>query len=154
VSFYVYGLTALTGRKRNQGRKVVVNGFEFGRRSLLLFCIGLGISIVPAAVASAVFGPLGFIIVVGVVIPGTFFLVEGRGKGTPDLPLYKSALDRRKWKPQLTMCHRPIDLTTHMATIRRSSVTQVAAADSDRPAPVWASRNKETVQRTVNFLEV
>lgn len=153
MSVYVYGLTALTGRKRNQGRKVVVNGFEVGRRTLVVGSIGLGIAIIPAGILSAIFGPLGFILTIGTIVPATFLLMDGRTRKAPDLPLYKSVLDRRKWRPQLMVCWQPIPTSSTMALVRRSSIDQVAETDSPRGETVWGEQGEKPARRRFDFME-
>lgn len=149
MSAYVYSLTALTGRKRNQGRKVVVNGFEFGRRALLITGLSGGAALIPAGAAAIIFGPLGFIFVFAGSIAAAFWLLEGRARRGGDLPLYKSVLDKRRWRPQIKVCWQPIDAQPDIDMIRRSSISreQLDAASAPREAIIWgsAARRPRTV---------
>lgn len=151
MAAYVYGLTALTGRKRNQGRKVVVNGFEFGRRALVLAGIGIGISLLPALVATVLFGPIGFIVTFGVVVPATYWLIDGRAKKDSDLPMYKALLNKRRFTPRLLVCWTPIPTSSQLGTAVRASVPQqpVPARPGDA---VWGQRNARPATRTFDYL--
>lgn len=129
---YMYNLTSLTGRQRNAGRTVIINGFEFGRRALIVFGTALGASLIPAVVLMTVFGPLAMILVPGSFIAGAFILVESRTKNGLQVRLYQSILDKQKAKTdEFYICWRPVSDSLGQARIVASSAPR---ADPDGEA--------------------
>lgn len=122
MSAYLYDLTSLTGRKRNAGRTIIVSGFEFSRRALLVTSVALGVALFPALIANLFFGPLAMIITAAVFVAGAFILFEGRTRSGLQVRLYRSILDKKKASTDtFYICFRPVGETLGRANIIASS---------------------------------
>lgn len=122
MSAFLYDLTSLTGRKRNAGRTVIVSGFEFGRRALIVTIVALAAAGLPALLLGALFGPLAFIITVAGAVGGAFVLVEGRTRNGLQVRRYQGILDKKKAEPGVFyICFRPVNETLGQANIVASS---------------------------------
>jgi hypothetical protein len=157
MNAYVYTLTSLTGRKRNEGRSVIINGFEFGRRALTVVSVAVGASLIPALILGTIFGPLAFIITPAVTIAGAFLLVERRTRNGLQVRMYQSMLDKKKANVnEFYICFRPVGESLGMATLVTSSSVQ---RDTKRDVklsspPVFTSlhRGKDRKSNSVSSL--
>lgn len=139
---YVYVLTSLTGRRRNAGRTVIVQGFEFGRRALIVTGIAFGASLIPAIVLTALFGPAAFILTPAVFILAAFLLYEQRSRKGMNLRMYQAINDKRKSDPnQFMICFAPAADGVGWGQVSPSSEPVRSLAD-EAPAPVWTNSAK------------
>lgn len=139
---FVYILTSLTGRKRNAGRTVIVQGFEFNRRTLLVTSVAVGLSLLPAIIASLYFGPAAIIAVPGVTVAAAFILVEQRSRNGLQLRLYQALSDKRKADTsQFFICWKPVDAELGYATIVKSStpVSTPTPDPADKVSTTWTN---------------
>ena len=130
---YMYNLTSLTGRKRNDGRTVIINGFEFGRRALIVTGASFGVSIIPTALLASWFGMVATILTPAVFIAAGWIFWEGRSRKGLQLRRYRTALDKhRASTDQVYICITiPVKQTLGRGDIVASSI----AVDDQPPAP-------------------
>jgi hypothetical protein len=148
MSQFVYTLTSLTGRKRNVGRTIIINGFEFGRRALIIVAISVGASLIPALVLSSLFGPLLFILTPGVFVAAAFILFESRSRQGLQVRLYQSILDKKKANTnEFYICFRPVSETLGSSNIVRSSVDVVHSDfDAEAATAVFTAPHKKNIR--------
>lgn len=128
---YMYNLTSLTGRQRNAGRTVIINGFEFGRRALIVFGIALGASLPFAVLLMGVFGPVTMVLVPALFIVSAFVLVESRTRNGLQVRLYRSILDKKKAKTdEFYICWRPVSESLGEARITASAAPRADPAEA------------------------
>jgi hypothetical protein len=153
MSAFVYTLTSLTGRKRNEGRAVIVNGFEFGRRGLTVVAVSVGASLIPAIVLGALFGPLAIIITPALFILAAFLLVERRTRNGLQVRVYQSMRDKRASNVnEFYICFRPIGETLGLATLVTSSSAQLAAGQKVPPVFTKPHRSRDRKSNSVSSL--
>lgn len=149
MSAYLYDLTSLTGRKRNTGRTIIVSGFEFGRRALIVTSVALGVSLFPALILSVFFGPLALLITPAIVITAAFVFVEGRTRNGLNVRLYQGILDKKKASTDVFyICFQPIDATLGRADIIASSepaAAEIAPTAGARYTPATRGRSGSSV---------
>ena len=153
MNAFVYTLTSLTGRKRNEGRAVIVNGFEFGRRALTVFAVAVGASLIPAVILGAFLGPFAIIITPAVFVLAAFVFVEQRTRNGLQVRLCQSMLDKRKANvDEFYICFRPVGETLGKATIVASASTQISAEREIVPVFTSTHRDKERKSNPVSSL--
>jgi len=153
MNAFVYTLTSLTGRKRNEGRAVIVNGFEFGRRALTVVAVAVGAAIIPSLILGAFFGPLAVIITPAVSILAAFLLVEKRTRNGLQVRMYQSMLDKRKSNVnEFYICFRPIGETLGRAMLVTSSSVQLKAERGAQPVFTSPHRDKDRKSNSVSSL--
>jgi hypothetical protein len=134
----MYNLTSLTGRDRNAGRTVIVNGFEFGRRALLVFGVAFAVALIPTIILSSMFGAVAMVLTPAVIITAAFVLVESRTRGGLKVRLYQSILDKKRAKTdEFYICWRPVSESLGQARIVSSSAP-VASPSTTTAGPVFA----------------
>ena len=145
---YMYNLTSLTGRKRNVGRTVIVNGFEFNRRTLIVTGIAVGASIFPTVILSAFFGPIASVLTPAVFLAAAFLLFESRTRKGLQVAVYRSILDKRKAKTdEIYICWRPVSEQIGAARISASSAPRIVSDDT--PTAVFVAPQKATTRVSV-----
>lgn len=139
---FVYILTSLTGRKRNAGRTVIVQGFEFNRGTLIVTSVAVGLSLLPAIIASRFFGPAAMIAVPGLAVAAAFFFYEQRSRNGLQIRLYQALSDKRKADTtQFFICWNPVDAELGFATIVKSSepVSTPTPDPADKRSATWTN---------------
>ena len=91
----VYSLTELTGRKRNENRRMVVMTFEVRRHTFLIICAAF-IAAVPVAGILAVLVGVWGIIAVPVVVMAALWLLDSRQTKGLKLMNYQAIVDARR----------------------------------------------------------
>lgn len=153
MAAYVYNLTPLTGRKRNVDRRIVIQGFDVRRRSLIVFGIALALSLPPSGVLALVFGPVAFVIVPPVVILAAFVLIEGRSRRGLQLALYRSLLDKRRANIQdVFICWRPVPRSSEFVTITAASMPREDPDDRPRGGAVFTSANTRVAATSISSI--
>lgn len=151
MSAYLYSLTALTGRKRNAGRTVILNGFEFGRQGLKVTSISVGLSL-PLAITLSFISPLFSIIVPAVFVAAAFFFYESRSRKGLEERRYKAIWHQYKADPkEIYICGRPVSETLGFATLVASSAP-VARTRTTEDAPIFSAPTKSTTRASVSDL--
>ena len=146
---YMYNLTSLTGRTRNVGRTVIINGFEFGRRALIVTGAAVGLAIVPTLILTAWFGMVATVLTPAAFIAAAFIFVEGRSRKGLQLRMYRSVLDKKLAKTnEIYIC---IDVPVQKTLGRARIVASSAPLEEEpaAPAPVFAAAKRTKTQSSV-----
>lgn len=91
----VYSLTALTGRSRNENRRMVVMTFEVKRRTFLVSLASFALSLPLTGIAGIIFGVWALIVPV-VFIAGGLWMWDSRQRKGLKLLNYQAIIDSRK----------------------------------------------------------
>lgn len=140
----VYSLTDLTGRNRNENRRMVVMTFEVKRRTFLISIISFVASVPLTAIVGIVFGVYALGVPVVFVIAGLWLWDSRQRKGLKLLN-YQAIVDvRRSRNGVLYAAGQPVPepvLIMH----QRQFIPLVA---NDRGAPVVLGRDNLSASRT------
>ena len=149
----VYSLTDLTGRKRNENRRMVVMTFEVKRRTFLVSAISVAASLPVTGLVGIVLGVWALIIPVIAVIAGLWMWDSRQRKGLKLLN-YQAIVDVRKAsngvlyaagqpvpEPRIIMHQRQfvpitrVDVGAPVVTSRDNLSTSRARIRGRRPSP-------------------
>ena len=159
----LYSLTHLTGRQRNADRKIIIATVETSKAGFIVSIVAVGASILPTAIAVAIFGPPALVIVPPLFIAAGLWLFRSRSQKGLRLPMYKTLLDKgaaKRIKGQILICGVPIPRRATLVKLSYSSESQkvarkpshhveeagpahgiaskTATPTSDRPSAIWS----------------
>ncbi len=106
----VYSLTALTGRKKNAGRTLIIQGFEVGRRGLIITGLAIAASLIPTFILYGFAGPYAVVFVPPAFIAAAFYFIESRSRKGLQLRMYETIRDKKRADTTtFFICWRPVD---------------------------------------------
>lgn len=156
----MYTLTHLTGRKRNEGRVTVVQGFEFQRKTLFVIGVSTAVSIVPSMILSLTVSPFFLLIIPAVTTIGSYWFFVTRSREGMKLSRYRTITDRKKANlNEFHICFQPISSLPTGGIIQRQTVnvlTEEQERDEAIPAVIRprTQRDPRSTQRSVLSPEV
>jgi hypothetical protein len=105
----VYSLTDLTGRRKNDGRTMIISGVEIGRRTLIVASVSFLASLFPMLIAWPLLGALSLVTVPPAFIAAGFIFFEARSRKGLKVRRYQAFLDQRKVDPDtFFVCFQPV----------------------------------------------
>lgn len=136
---WVYVLTRITGRRKNEGRTIPFKTFDVPRRGFYVVLIALGVSLLPTLIAFALVGPYG-VFVPPMFVVAVFTLFEMRMSKGLQLTRAQALVDHLKsGVGQLHMCGVPAEITPALARIVSSSVPAVRPVEDGPTVDVWGA---------------
>ncbi|WIE80970.1 hypothetical protein [Curtobacterium sp. MCSS17_016] len=143
----VYSLTDLTGRRKNDGRTMIISGIEVGRRTLIVFSLSGVLSLVPTLMLLPFFGILVIAIVPPIVIAASFIFFEGRSRRGLQVRRYREFLDKRQNDANtFYVCFQPTTKDLGFTRIV-ASAEPIFRPLADAPNPVFTSSRRLTGKR-------
>ncbi|MBN9214136.1 MAG: hypothetical protein J0J04_04845 [Microbacterium sp.] len=140
----VYSLTELTGRNRNENRRMVVMTFEVKRRTFMVSIISFAASLPLTGVAGFMFGVWALIVPV-IFIIGGLWLWDSRQRKGLKLLNYQAIVDGRKAQNGvLYAAGQPVP--EPVLVMHQRQFIPLTRADSD--APVVRSADNLSASRT------
>jgi hypothetical protein len=153
----LYSLTHLTGRQRNADRKIIIATVETSKAGFVVSIVAVGASIIPTAIAVAIFGPPALVIVPPLFIAAGLWLFRSRSQKGLRLPMYKTLLDKgaaKRIKGQILICGVPIPTRATIGKLSYSSEARQATTkpnqhvEEARPAHGKAPKPSKTAPPT------
>ena len=155
----MYSLTHLTGRRKNEGRVTVVQGFEFQRKTLMVLAASTGVGFIPAIILALTISPFFLLLVPGVIAALGYWLFVTRSREGMKLSRYKSIMDKRSANLNtFHICFEPIESLPARGIVRRQTVEVMSAEREDedndivRSAVAKPKKTRKSRQQTSTIL--
>lgn len=145
----MFTLTHLTGRRRNDGRTAVVQGFEVQRKTLLIVSWSFAASIIPAFFLSMFISPI-FMLAVPLTVAGLAWwgFISRKSDGM-NLSRYQAVMDQRKSaENEVYFCFEPLPPAEETGVISRQTMSVISDEEADkRMAPIIVSKTSPSKSR-------
>lgn len=119
----MYSLTHLTGRKRNEGRVTVIQGFEFQRKTLVVLGVSTAVGLIPAIILSVTLSPFFMLLIPAIITVGSYWFFVTKNREGMKLSRYQTITDKKKANlSEFHICFEPISSMPGRGTIIRQTV--------------------------------
>lgn len=145
----MYSLTRLTGRRRNEGRVTVVQGFEFQRKTLVVLGASSAVGLVPALILALTVSPFFLLLIPAVITVCSYWLFITRSREGMKLSRYRTITDKRKANlNEFHICFEPIKNMPTRGIVVQQTI-EVAGEDREQEsARTVVSRSDKKRKKT------
>lgn len=138
----MYSLTHLTGRRRNEGRVTVVQGFEFQRKTLVVLGVSSAVGLVPALILALIVSPFFLLLVPAVITVGSYWLFVTRSREGMKLSRYQTITDKKKANlNEFHICFEPIQSMPRRGIVTRQTVEVMNQEQEENQSQTVVSRS-------------
>lgn len=150
----MYSMTHLTGRKRNEGRVTVIQGFEFQRKTLVVIGVSTGVGLIPAVILSLTISPFFMLLVPTLIVGVSYWAFVTRNRDGMKLSRYRSIVDKRSANlNEFHICFEPISDMPKSGIVNRQTVEVNHTNIEDEAPTVLSPPNRKTDRRKPRRVE-